>query len=78
MPDFSAATEFDHTKERRRLPLIGLAISAAYLVMLIIYLIVQQQNPARPAPQRIGRFSRRSGEPARLLVAGAWPFSAKP
>ncbi len=56
MPESSAAIEFDNAKERRRLPMIGLTASVAYFVMLVIYLIVQQQNPADLRLNELGDF----------------------
>ena len=41
---------------RRRLPLVGLALSALYVVGLVIYLFVQEQNPADLALNELGDF----------------------
>ena len=48
--------EMDERKERRRLPLIGLALSALYLAGLVIYLVVQRQNPADLRLNELGDF----------------------
>lgn len=56
MPDNRSVIELDHTKERRRLPLIGMAVSSAYFASLIIYLVVQQQNPADLRLNELGDF----------------------
>ncbi len=67
MPDSSAANELDHTKERRRLPLIGLAVSSAYFATLIIYLVVQQQNPADLRLNELGDFLGGVASPVAFL-----------
>lgn len=67
MPDNSAASELDHTKERRRLPLIGLAVSSAYFATLIIYLVVQQQNPADLRLNELGDFLAGVASPVAFL-----------
>ncbi len=46
----------DADRSRRHLPLIGLALSAAYVAGLVIYLIVQRQNPADLALNELGDF----------------------
>ena len=43
-------------RERRRLPVIGLWLSAAYVVGLVLYLIVQGQNPADLRLNELGDF----------------------
>jgi uncharacterized membrane protein YccC len=43
-------------RERRRLPLIGLALSAVYFAGLVIYLVVQGQNPADLRLNELGDF----------------------
>lgn len=48
--------EFDEKRERRRLPMIGLALSMLYLVGLVIYLFVQNQNPADLQLNELGDF----------------------
>lgn len=42
--------------ERRRLPIIGLWLSAIYVVGLVIYLAVQGQNPADLRLNELGDF----------------------
>ena len=43
-------------RERRRLPIIGLWLSAIYVVGLVIYLAVQGQNPADLRLNELGDF----------------------
>ena len=43
-------------RERRHLPRIGLALSALYVIGLIVYLVVQRQNPADLALNELGDF----------------------
>lgn len=43
-------------RERRRLPLIGLVLSALYVVGVTVYLFVQGQNPANLALNELGDF----------------------
>lgn len=43
-------------RERRRLPMIGLALTATYLAGLVIYLIAQGQNPAELRLNELGDF----------------------
>ena len=43
-------------RERRRLPIIGLWLSAIYVVGLVIYLAVQGQNPANLRLNELGDF----------------------
>ena len=43
-------------RERRRLPIIGLWLSAIYVVGLVIYLAVQGQNPAELRLNELGDF----------------------
>ena len=43
-------------RERRRLPIIGLWLSAIYVVGLVIYLAVQGQNPADLRMNELGDF----------------------
>lgn len=51
------ATEIlDDKRERRRLPVIGLVLSALYVVGLVIYLAVQGQNPADLRLNELGDF----------------------
>ena len=51
-----AADILNDRKERRRLPLIGLALTALYLVGLTVYLVVQGQNPAHLRLNELGDF----------------------
>ena len=46
----------DERRERRRLPIIGLALSAAYVAALVVYLFVQGQNPADLRLNELGDF----------------------
>ncbi len=46
----------DDRKERRRLPQIGLALTALYLVGLVVYLAVQGQNPTDLRLNELGDF----------------------
>ncbi|WP_233548348.1 hypothetical protein [Aurantiacibacter zhengii] len=46
----------EEKKERRRLPQIGLALTALYLVGLVIYLAVQGQNPTDLRLNELGDF----------------------
>lgn len=43
-------------RERRRLPMIGLALSVVYVLGVAIYLIVQGQNPADLRLNELGDF----------------------
>ncbi len=43
-------------RERRRLPILGLWLSAIYVVGLVIYLAVQGQNPADLRLNELGDF----------------------
>ncbi|MGB3738273.1 MAG: hypothetical protein WA948_02855 [Pontixanthobacter sp.] len=43
-------------RERRHLPRIGLLLSVIYVAGLIVYLIVQRQNPADLALNELGDF----------------------
>ena len=43
-------------RERRRLPVIGLWLTGLYLVALVVYLAVQQQNPADLRLNELGDF----------------------
>ena len=53
MSDEAEATDRRH---RRRLPLIGLALSALYVAGLVVYLVVQGQNPADLRLNELGDF----------------------
>jgi len=46
----------DDRRERRRLPLIGLALSGLYVATLVLYLVVQGQNPANLELNELGDF----------------------
>jgi hypothetical protein len=46
----------DDRRERRRLPVIGLWLTAVYLFLLVIYLAVQGQNPADLRLNELGDF----------------------
>ena len=48
--------DFDDRSERRRLPKIGLTISALYIVGLLLYLVAQGQNPADLKLNELGDF----------------------
>ncbi|MEN3972480.1 hypothetical protein WJS89_07340 [Sphingomicrobium sp. XHP0235] len=52
----SSAAILDDHKHRRRLPQIGLALTAVYVVGLILYLWAQGQNPADLALNELGDF----------------------
>ena len=56
MNDSAAADILNDRRERRRLPLIGLALSALYVLGLIVYLIIQGQNPADLQMNELGDF----------------------
>ncbi|MAM40923.1 MAG: hypothetical protein CL575_10570 [Altererythrobacter sp.] len=43
-------------KQRRRLPLVGLLLTACYLIGLVVYLAVQGQNPADLKLNELGDF----------------------
>ena len=54
--DNQAADILQDRRERRRLPLIGLVLSALYVLGLIVYLIIQGQNPADLQMNELGDF----------------------
>ena len=56
MEDLELEQSLDADRERRHLPRIGLALSALYVVGLIVYLVVQRQNPADLALNELGDF----------------------
>ncbi|WP_198005826.1 hypothetical protein [Erythrobacter sp. SD-21] len=56
MPTTEPTTVLDDKRERRRLPLIGLALTALYLAGLVVYLAVQGQNPADLRLNELGDF----------------------
>ncbi len=78
MSDSQAADILNDRRERRRLPVIGLWLSAAYVAGLVLFLIAQGQNPRGLANERTGRLSRRRIKPAWLPLAGARLLPAKP
>lgn len=43
-------------RDRRHLPLIGLGLSALYVVLLVLYLFLQGQNPANLRLNELGDF----------------------
>ena len=46
----------DDRRERRRLPMVGLALSALYVAGVAIYLVLQGQNPADLRLNELGDF----------------------
>lgn len=56
MADTEPAAILDDKHERRRLPIVGLVLTALYLVGLVIYLTVQGQNPAELRLNELGDF----------------------
>ena len=46
----------DDRKQRRRLPFVGLLLTACYLIGLVVYLAVQGQNPADLKLNELGDF----------------------
>ena len=56
MPDSQATQVLDDRRERRRLPMIGLALSGLYVVGIVVYLAWQGQNPANLALNELGDF----------------------
>ena len=46
----------DDRKQRRRLPLVGLLLTACYLIGLVVYLAIQGQNPADLKLNELGDF----------------------
>lgn len=55
-PAPDCARLIDDRRERRRLPLIGLVLSALYVVGVAAYLLVQGQNPADLKLNELGDF----------------------
>ena len=51
-----ATTNDEDDRARRRLPLIGLGLSAIYFTALVVYLLVQGQNPADLRLNELGDF----------------------
>ena len=56
MADTEPAAILDDKRERRRLPVVGLVLTALYLAGLVIYLAVQGQNPADLRLNELGDF----------------------
>ena len=52
----SGAGDLDQRRERRRLPLIGLALSVLYVAGVALYLFIQGQNPADLRLNELGDF----------------------
>ena len=52
----TSADILDDRKHRRRLPQVGLVLTAVYIVGLVLYLWVQGQNPANLALNELGDF----------------------
>jgi len=48
--------EAEEKRERRRLPVIGLWLTALYLIGLVLYLFLQGQNPADLQLNELGDF----------------------
>lgn len=57
----------DDKRERRRLPMVGLALSAVYLIGLVIYLAIQGQNPAELRLNELGDFLGGASSPLAFL-----------
>ena len=55
-PETGPAEILNDKQERRRLPQIGLVLTAIYLVGLVAYLAVQGQNPADLRLNELGDF----------------------
>ncbi|MGB3754530.1 MAG: hypothetical protein WA954_11620 [Parerythrobacter sp.] len=55
-PRTAVDNPLDNTRERRRLPMIGLGLSVLYVVTLVVYLFVQGQNPADLELNELGDF----------------------
>ncbi|NTZ42618.1 hypothetical protein G7A66_05865 [Altererythrobacter sp. SALINAS58] len=49
-------TEEQDKRDRRHLPRIGLGLSALYIVLLVLYLFLQGQNPADLRLNELGDF----------------------
>ncbi len=56
MADGPNIVAVDDPRERRRLPMIGLGLSVLYVLGLVIYLLVQDQNPADLRLNELGDF----------------------
>ena len=56
MPTTDPAAILEDKRERRRLPVIGLGLTAVYVLGLVAYLAVQGQNPADLRLNELGDF----------------------
>ncbi len=56
MGETDAGAILDDRRTRRRLPLIGLVLTAIYVVGVTVYLVVQGQNPADLRLNELGDF----------------------
>ena len=56
MPTTDPAAILEDKRERRRLPVIGLGLTAVYVLGLVVYLAVQGQNPADLKLNELGDF----------------------
>ncbi|MCH2486761.1 MAG: hypothetical protein MK010_03325 [Erythrobacter sp.] len=56
MTETTPASILDDKRERRKLPLLGLGLTALYLVGLVLYLTLQGQNPADLRLNELGDF----------------------
>lgn len=56
MPEAESAEILNDKRERRRLPQVGLVLTAIYIAGLVIYLAVQEQNPADLRLNELGDF----------------------
>jgi hypothetical protein len=67
MSDSQAADILNDQHERRRLPVIGLWLSAAYVAGLVLFMIAQGQNPADLRMNELGDFLGGVSSPLALL-----------
>ena len=56
MPTTDPAVILEDKRERRRLPAVGLGLTAVYVLGLVVYLAVQGQNPADLKLNELGDF----------------------
>ncbi|MGN3975301.1 hypothetical protein [Tsuneonella sp. SYSU-LHT278] len=56
MPETQSSFALDDNRERRRLPVIGLTLSALYIAGLVVYLFAKGQNPADLRLNELGDF----------------------
>ncbi|MGB3723552.1 MAG: hypothetical protein WA979_12140 [Pacificimonas sp.] len=56
MADSEEIVDLDDKRERRRLPMIGLLLTAFYVAGLVLYLVLQGQNPASLRLNELGDF----------------------